>query len=295
MPDRIANIRSFNRTITRRLGALEGSFLGGGLSLGLARLLFEIGSGVGEVRRLRAELGLDSGHMSRMLRSLETKGLIETSVDAGDARARVVRLTKKGRAKLDELEGKSNEGAESWLAPLSGDLQERLEAAMAEVERLLAASEISIGVEDPASEAAAWCVGQFFDELAARFPGGFDPGLTASASPDETRPPAGYFLLARLPDQPVGCAALKLSEGGRIGEVKRMWVAPRVRGLGLGRRLLEAVEEQARQAGVQVLRLSTNSSLTEAQSLYLASGYREIPPFDDDPYAQLAFEKRLDR
>jgi DNA-binding MarR family transcriptional regulator/GNAT superfamily N-acetyltransferase len=294
MEDLIAQIRFFNRVITRRIGALDTSFLGCGLSLGKARLLFEIGAGVTEVRRLRAELGLDSGYMSRMLRSLEKKRLIETSVDTADARARIVLLTKAGKAKLNQLERKSDEGAQSWLAPLSGGRQAQLQAAMAEVVRILKASEISIQLEDPRSDAAVWCIHQFFRELEARFDSGFDPGLTTSASPAETTPPGGFFLLATLPNQPVGCAALKLSDRGTIGEVKRMWVSHEVRGLGVGRRLLESLEVRARQSGVELLRLETNRSLTEAQTLYRASGFREVDLFDDEPYAHLAFEKRLD-
>jgi DNA-binding MarR family transcriptional regulator/GNAT superfamily N-acetyltransferase len=294
MDERIAQIRLFNRVITRRIGALDTSFLGAGLSLGKARLLFEIASGVTEVRRLREVLGLDSGHMSRMLRSLENKRLIETSVDAEDGRARNVLLTKAGRAKLNQLERKSDEGALSWLAPLSEGLQTRLQAAMAEVVRILKASEVTIQPEDPRSDAAVWCIEQFFQELRSRFEAGFDPDLTVSANPVEITPPNGFFLLATLPGQPVGCAALKLSDGGAVGEVKRMWVSQEVRGLGVGRRLLEAVEARARKSGVKLLRLSTNRTLTEAQTLYRANGFAQIELFDDEPYAHLAFAKRLD-
>jgi DNA-binding MarR family transcriptional regulator/predicted GNAT family N-acyltransferase len=293
MDDRIAQIRNFNRVITRRLGALDSSFLGCGVSLGKARLLFEIGAGVTEVRRLRAELDLDSGQMSRMLRSLENRGLIETTVDTADGRARIVALTKAGKAKLNQLDRKSNEGAQSWLTPLSPGRQAQLQAAMEEVVRILKASEVSIEPEDPRSDAAVWCLNQFFRELDRRFEAGFDPGRTTSASAAEMTPPNGYFLLATLPDQPVGCAALKLSEGGKIGEVKRMWVSEEVRGLGIGRRLLESVEARARKSGVELLRLETNKSLTEAQTLYRASGFQEVALFDDEPYAHLAFEKRL--
>src|SRR5262245_47325517 len=115
MPDdRIAHIRHFNRIITRRLGALDGSFLGSGVSLGKARLLYEIANGMVEVQRLRAKLDLDSGQMSRMLRALETQGLIVTAVNPADARARVLELTRAGRAKLAELERRTEEGVRSW-------------------------------------------------------------------------------------------------------------------------------------------------------------------------------------
>ena len=72
-----------------------------------------------------------------------------------------------------------------------------------------------------------------------------------------------------------------------------MWVSPEARGLGLGRRLLGEMEWQARAAGVTVLRLETNGSLTEAIALYRSSGYQEVPAFNDEPYAHHWFEKRL--
>jgi GNAT superfamily N-acetyltransferase len=168
---------------------------------------------------------------------------------------------------------------------------------MAEVERWLRASEIEIRVEDPSSEAALWCRDRFFAELAQRFEGGFDPRLSISADPEELVPPAGYFFVATLTGRPVGCGALKLDPEGRhstMGQVKRMWVSEELRGLGVGRRMLETIETRAREVGVRVLRLETNRTLTEAQALYLASGFRKVEPFNEEPYAHVWFEKSLD-
>ena len=105
-------------------------------------------------------------------------------------------------------------------------------------------------------------------------------------------PPAGLFLVATLHGEPVGCGALKFHPGAPA-EIKRMWVAPAVRGLGLGRRLLAELEARAVAQGVRVLRLETNRALTEAISLYRAAGYREVPAFNDEPYAHHWFEKSL--
>ena len=84
----IARIRSFNRTVTHQIGALEDRFLGRDRSLGASRLLFEIGANGGEVRQLRARLNLDSGYTSRLLRGLEGEGLIRTGRSSGDGRVR---------------------------------------------------------------------------------------------------------------------------------------------------------------------------------------------------------------
>jgi ribosomal protein S18 acetylase RimI-like enzyme len=105
-------------------------------------------------------------------------------------------------------------------------------------------------------------------------------------------PPAGLFLVATLHAEPVGCGALKFHPGAPA-EIKRMWVAPSVRGIGLGRRLLAELEACAAAHGVRVLRLETNQSLGEAIGLYRAAGYREVAPFNGEPYAHHWFEKAL--
>jgi len=163
---------------------------------------------------------------------------------------------------------------------------------MTGVARLPEIRAVTIAVEPPSSADAHWCVGQYFAELDRRFSSGFDPGHSIAADIAELTPPAGWLLLARLHDEPVGCGALRVDPGG-FGEIKRVWVAPRVRGHGLSRRLLSAVEALAREAGLGVVRLDTNEALAEAQTLYRSSGYAEIARFNDNPYAHHWFEKRL--
>ena len=100
------------------------------------------------------------------------------------------------------------------------------------------------------------------------------------------------MIVAHLRETPVACGALKL-HADVPAELKRMWVAPSARGLGVGARLLRELEQQARSAGVRVLRLETNRALKEAIALYRTSGYREVAPFNAEPYAHHWFEKRL--
>ena len=151
---------------------------------------------------------------------------------------------------------------------------------------------VRISSEPPDSADARWCLEHYFRELAGRFETGFDPAKSISADPDELIPPAGVFVIARSDGRPVGCGALKV-ERERVGQLKRMWVSPEVRGLGLGRRLLEALEAHAREFGLRTLRLETNRALDEAQALYRRCGYREVAPFNDEPYAHHWFEKKL--
>lgn len=149
-----------------------------------------------------------------------------------------------------------------------------------------------MAIADPTTPDARWCIAQYFAELDTRFEAGFDPALSLSADARELTPPAGALLLARLRERPVGCGALKFHPG-EPAELKRMWVAPEARGLGVGRRLLEELERHARQEGAPALRLQTNRTLREAIALYRSSGYNEVAAFSDEPYAQHWFEKRL--
>ncbi len=77
------------------------------------------------------------------------------------------------------------------------------------------------------------------------------------------------------------------------GEIKRVWTAPSARGVGVARRMLRALESSARAMRLKALRLDTNRALTEAHALYRKEGFREIARFNDNPYADHWFEKRL--
>lgn len=287
----IKQVRSFNRTVTRRIGALTDNYLGRGRPLGESRLLFEIGEQGANVRDLRARLSLDSGYLSRLLRSLERQGFIKTKPSPADGRVRRVMLTPKGRREIIALDRGSEDVATSVLAPLGESQRERLMAAMAEVERLMRASAVVIEPADPGGAEARACIDAYVVELAERFETGFDPANSVSAAPDELMPPAGQFFVARLEGEAVGCGGLKVT-GRESGEIKRMWVAPSARGLGIARRLLETLETHAADMGLDVLRLDTNRALNEARALYARYGYAEIAPYNDNPYADYWFEKR---
>lgn len=151
---------------------------------------------------------------------------------------------------------------------------------------------VTISPEPSSSADAQYCLGEYFRELRERFDGGFDPEHSLVPSLDEFAPPRGTFLLVRQNGQPVGCGGLKpMSNEGAY--LKRMWIAPAARGLGLAKRLLRALEDEAKSMGYSVVRLETNKSLVEAQQLYRSSGYREVPPFNDEVYAHHWFEKKV--
>jgi len=288
----VRQVRSFNRIVAERIGALNPRFLDRSRPMGESRLLWEVGPDGVELRALRDRLGLDSGYLSRLLRSLERRRFVKVQSDPDDRRVRRACLTTAGLRERGELDQRSDALAAGILESLTDRQQRALTAAMAEVERLLQASMVSFAAEDPATEEARWCLAQYFAELDERFEAGFDPKLSIPADAAELRPPAGSLVIARLRGRPVGCGALKF-HGKRPCELKRMWIAPVARGLGVGRRLLAELEGQARAAGARMVRLETNRALREAIALYRSAGYREVAAFNDEPYAHYWFEKRL--
>lgn len=291
----VEQVRSFNRTVTQGVGALDDRYLARDRPLGESRVLWEIGA-AGEsgadIRFLRARLDLDSGYLSRLLRSLEGAGLVLVGPSETDRRVRTARLTRRGGREWKVLDERSNELAESLLAPLSASQRERLAAAMNTVESLLTAALVKLEVVDPASEAARFCLASYYAELGQRFESGFDPTVALPTLDAEMREPAGLFLVASRFGEPIGCGALKF-HGRAPTEVKRLWVSPSARGLGLGRRVLGELERLAAAHGSKVVRLDTNRALLEAISMYRSAGYVEIERFNDEPYAHHWFEKRL--
>jgi ribosomal protein S18 acetylase RimI-like enzyme len=153
-------------------------------------------------------------------------------------------------------------------------------------------SRFELRICDPSEPNAKYCLEQYFVEIDQRFDGGFDPDRSIPALDDEMRSPQGLFVLALSEDEPVGCVGLKF-HGDEPAEMKRLWVSRSVRGKGLGRRLVVMVEELAVAHGVKKLRLDTNHALAEAIAMYRAFGYRDVPAFNKEIYADHWFEKDL--
>ena len=210
-------VRSFNRIGDPRVGVLDDHYLGRDRPLGQDRVLWEIGTEGCEVRALRSRLGLDAGHLSRLLRALEVTGLVVTEPSPADARIRVARLTTAGlreRAVLDEC---SDELAESILAPLGEAERNELVYAMRTVRRLLTTATIEIRPVDPDGADARSCVRAYFAELDRRSESGFD--ATAGNLGRAARGhPSGGPVPGRLP-------------AGRAGWLRR-GQAPSGRGVG---------------------------------------------------------------
>ena len=288
----VDQVRSFNRVVTRRIGVLNDQYLGRNRPVGQDRVLWEIGTEGCEIRALRARLGLDAGHTSRLLRALEASRLIVVKPSETDGRVRVARLTKTGQGERALLEQRSDDLAASILEPLTDDQRKELTAAMRTVRRLLTTPEIEIRKADPAGTDAQRCINAYFAELNRRSNVPYDPSKGVPAEPHEMTAPAGLFLVVYLNGEAVGCGGVK-HHPGAPSEIKRMWVAETARGLGIARRLLAALEAEAITSGATITRLETNGALTEAIAMYRSSGYREVPAFNDEPFAHHWFEKAL--
>jgi DNA-binding MarR family transcriptional regulator/GNAT superfamily N-acetyltransferase len=293
MSSLLGDVRRFNRTVTEHIGVLDDHYLGGGLTAAEARLLWEIGPTGSELRSLRARLDLDSGYLTRLVRSLIDAGLVTTVPSPADRRSRLARLTRKGLAERALLDERSDSVAQTVLDPLTESERKELVAAMRTVQRLLATATVEIRPVDPEHPDARRCLAAYVAELNVRSQVPFDPAAGSTARPEEIRPPHGVMLVAYLRGTAMGCGALKHHEDGSPSDIKRMWVHEGARGRGVGRRLLEELERRAAEHGDSAVQLETNALLTEAIGLYRSVGYAEVEPFNQEPFADHWFRKVL--
>lgn len=286
----IQRIRRFNRAVTAKLGVLDSSFLGRGRPLGVARVIHAIGHYGSDIGVIRSQLGLDKAVLSRMLKSLESEGLITFRADTQDARRRHADLTDKARAEFDAYDALSDDHAAALLA--GHPQSEQLLSAMDLIASAFTRDHVEITRMDPRAAQSITCLESYYAELEARFERGFDVSLSRDPEASNMMAPLGAFFVAMSDGVPLGCCGLK-GDGSEVAEIKRLWVSPSARGMGLAQRLLTECEEAARSLGITVLRLDTNSALPEAERLYRKVGWTQIERFNDDPYPDLFFEKAV--
>jgi GNAT superfamily N-acetyltransferase len=151
--------------------------------------------------------------------------------------------------------------------------------------------EVSISPADPYSAEVESLLTSYLAEIHAAF--GHDPTRDLPPEPADFLPPRGVFLVVRHGDgQPAGCCAVRLLDTD-TAEVKRMWLDPSIRGRGVGRKLLEAIESAAGSLGARRAVLDTNASLTAAIALYRSAGWVDVPAYNDNPEATNWFAKDL--
>lgn len=114
----------------------------------------------------------------------------------------------------------------------------------------------------------------------------------AAGPPADLEPPNGILLLARADGDPAGLGGVRHLDTD-VAEVKSMYVAPPYRGTGLGRRILARLDAIALEHGCRAIRLDTSDYLTPAVDLYRSAGYREVAAYNENPKADLWFERSL--
>ncbi|MFY0596699.1 MAG: MarR family transcriptional regulator [Cognatishimia sp.] len=284
----IQRIRRFNRAVTAKLGVLDSSFLGRGRPLGVARVIHAIGHFGSDIGMIRTQLGLDKAVLSRMLKGLEAEGLITFRSDTQDARKRHADLTDKGRTEFNAYDALSDDHASALLA--GRPQAEQLLSAMDLIASAFTRDHVKVTLMDPRAAQSITCLESYYAELEARFERGFDVSLSRDPEATNMMTPLGAFYVAMSDGVPLGCCGLK-GVGTEVAEIKRLWVSPAARGMGLAQRLLTECEVAARELGITTLRLDTNSALPEAEQLYRKTGWTQIERFNDDPYPDLFFEK----
>ena len=294
LTDPVAVVRRFNRSYTQRIGVLDDSFLGLGMPLGPARLLFEIGAAPAAwpltTQALRERLGLDSGYLSRLLRRLEEEGLVNVIPDPGDRRRRQVSLTEAGRERWKELERRSDDQARLIVDPLTDRQRERLARALSEADLLVRAATVRFEPVDPASPAARDVVGRYFAEIGRRF--GFDPSGETEKDACSSSPRRACSSWRCSDGEPVACGGLQAIAPRR--RRAQAHVGPR-RLARRGPRVKPAASPggPGPRARPRIVRLDTNAALAEAIGMYQRAGYRAIDRYNDNPWATHFFEKRL--
>lgn len=127
------------------------------------------------------------------------------------------------------------------------------------------------------------------DRLYAKLPGSLD---SVPATPEQMAPPSGSFIVLRRGGRALACGGVKKLDP-ETAEIKRMYVVPEARGEGLGRALLDALEEEVRRLGYARVRLDTGPEQPAARAIYERAGYRAIHDYNRNPYASHWFEKEL--
>jgi DNA-binding MarR family transcriptional regulator/ribosomal protein S18 acetylase RimI-like enzyme len=288
VPAAVPQLRRFNRLLTQRIGLVDERYLGTGLSFAHARLLYELASLAPLAsHHLRRLIALDAASMSRGLTALATSRYVRRTIDPSDARKRILDLTPRGRGVLEQLDQRSDARVGGLVAGLPPADGKRLSEMLDLARRLLMKSMVRIEARSARDADVRAAQAAYLGEIARRFGRPLDPWNQGTIH-------ALVSLVVMEGRRPIGCGALReLSPG--VGEIKRMWLHPDARGIGLGARLLGELEEAARRKGHREIRLDTNARLGEAMSLYEAAGYRPTARYNDNPDATNFYVKTLRR
>lgn len=273
-------IRSFNRFYTKQIGVLQQGWLGSPFSLAEARVLYELAHHEQPTATdIARELGLDAGYLSRMLRSLDQRGVVQRTRSNADGRRAHLSLTRSGRTAFARLDQQTDEDVEAMLRKLSAGDRRRLVGAMHAIGGLLGARQegpVSYVLRPPhagdlgwvvyrqgALYAEEWGYNEEFEALTAEIVAEFVQHL---------RPSMERCWIAEKDGEIVGSVFL-VRKSNTVAKLRLLLVEPSARGLGIGSRLIEECVRFARQAGYRKITLWTQSELLAARRLYKKAGF----------------------
>jgi DNA-binding MarR family transcriptional regulator/GNAT superfamily N-acetyltransferase len=288
LAERVEAMRRFTRFYTRRIGVLHEGLLGSPLSLTEARVVYEIAhhetTTAGELAR---DLGLDPGYLSRLLKGLDARGLIERRPSESDARQIILSLSSAGEESFAVLNARSRAEVGAMLETLAPADQARLVESMATISALLGEqpprrAPIILRPHQPGD--IGWVIqrhgtlyaqeyqwDETFEalvaEIAAQFLRDFDPQRE-------------HCWIAERDGDNVGCVFL-VRQSDAVAKLRLLLVEPAARGCGLGKRLVEECIRFARRKGYRRITLWTNDILTAARAIYVQAGFRLV---DEEPH-----------
>lgn len=287
--DRVSAVRHFNRFYTRQIGVLREGLLHSPYSLTEARIIYELGNRDGlTAAQLGRELGLDPGYLSRTLGRFEEQGLLERVRDEVDGRQRLLSLTPDGRAAFSVLDRRSHDEISEMLGQLIEDDQQRLLSAMRTIEGLL---DTSLGFAEPFvirhhhPGDMGWVVHRHGALYHSEY--GWDErfeALVAQVVADFVNkhdPARDRCWIAEMAGEIVGSVFVVNAGDGETAKLRLLLVEPRVRGMGLGTRLVREAIRFARRAGYRKMTLWTNNVLLEARHIYVKLGFSLVA---EDPH-----------
>lgn len=282
--DAIAEIRSFNRFYTRRIGLLEEHLPATGFTLAEARVIYELATG-GEqtAAELCRKLGMDKAHLSRIATRFRARGLVEAKVSPIHGRQRPLSLTETGRAAFAAADQGSRTQMEHLLAPLDAEACHSLVTALRQVRQALEQPDTRKGqvrlrglrpgdvgwvthrqaLLYHRDHGWDWTYEGLVAEILSGFVAGFDPAREDG-------------WIAELEGSIVGSIFLMKSPDPEVAKLRLLYVEPEARGLGIGARLVDACIMRARELGYRRLTLWTNDILVSARRIYQAAGFRLI-------------------
>lgn len=291
----VAAVRAFNRGYTKVIGVLDEGLLKSPYTLTEVRVLLEVahaGPGGASVARIREDLGLDAGYLSRILARFDTEGLVVKGRAAGDARRGTVELTERGRGVFSGLDERSSEQVAAWLSRLGAGDRGRLVEAMGQISGLLN-FEAALGAPGSGANAGPAVVlrapragdyGWAVERHGALY--ATERGFDATFEADVAQIVADYarshdaereaFWIAEALGRRVGCVACvrrETGDGVETAQLRILLVDPSARGMGVGRRLVEECVEFARKAGYARMVLFTVDGLTAAHRIYRNVGF----------------------